>query len=314
MKANNSSVNIESQISQSKLKNRQVIKVIQVLSWIVTAIFLIALAWAIYQAVVNGNPLPVWAWLGIVALFAVAVGLGVMVIVYRGVAKEVGPFDFRPSSHLTGELKREVKHVEAGGASSLQVELDMLSGILQLTGGTPEALEASFTYDDADWQEPELEYAVDAAGLGKLVVEQKGTNRPAMRQGRCEWDVRLSQDLPLELHVKFGAGKADLKLAGLSLSRLQVEGGVGALVLDLSGEWGHSLEAMVRTGIGDTTLRLPQNAGVRLQSMVGFGSTHPAGLAWDGEAYTNAAYGKSPVTLEITVEGGMGKINFEQAG
>jgi hypothetical protein len=135
-----------------------------------------------------------------------------------------------------------------------------------------------------------------------------------MCQGRCEWDVRLSQDLPLELHVKFGAGKADLKLAGLSLSRLQVEGGVGALVLDLSGEWGHSLEAMVRTGIGDTTLRLPQNAGVRLQSMVGFGSTHPAGLAWDGEAYTNAAYGKSPVTLEITVEGGMGKINFEQAG
>ena len=48
--------------------------------------------------------------------------------------------------------------------------------------------------------------------------------------------------------------------------------------------------------------------------MVGLGSTHPHGLIWDGEAYTNAAYGKSPITLEITIQGGIGKIDFEQAG
>lgn len=288
-------------------------RVIQTLSRLVTLIFLVALIWAIYQAAVNGNPLPAWVWLGVVVLFAVAIGLGVAVVVYRGVAAQAGPFDFRPSSHVTGELKSETSRVEAGGANSLRAEIKMTQGVLELMGGAADVMEAGFTYDDADWKPPLVEYAVDAAGRGDLVVKQRATRRPAMRQGRSEWVIRLNPDLPTELNVRFGAGLADLRLAGLTLTRLRVESGVGELALDLSGEWKRSLEAFVKTGIGDTTLRLPQNAGVRVQSMVGLGSIQPHGLTWDGEAYTNALYGQAAVTLDITVEGGMGKLNLEQS-
>lgn len=97
----------------------------------------------------------------------------------------------------------------------------------------------------------------------------------------------------------------------MTLERLRVESGVGELVLDLSGEWKRSLAAYIKAGIGDTTLTLPQDAGVRIHSSVGMGSIQSYGLTWDGEAYTNALYGQSGVNLDITITGGIGKIKFE---
>ena len=310
----NSSTDSETHSPRMGLRNSQPMRIIRILSWAVTLVFLAALIWAIYQAVAEGNPLPIWAWLGLVAIIAAAIGLIVAVIVYRGVAEKTGPFDFRPSRHVAGNLRSEVQRVEAGSASSLRAEIKVLAGVMQIAGGAEEIMNGDFTYDDADWKPPRVGYAVDAAGQGDLVVEQLATHRPAMRQGRCEWVIRLNQDLPTELNVKFGAGKADLKLSGLTLTRLQVESGVGELDLDLSGEWGRSMEAFVKAGIGNTLIRLPQNAGVRVQSTVGLGSTHLHGLSWDGEAYVNAHYGLAPVALDLTVEGGMGKLTLVRTG
>lgn len=313
MKTINPSTERESNMSQTKLRNPQVMRLIQTLSRLVTLIFITALVYAIYQSVVNDNPLPVWAWLGMLTLFAVAIGLLVAVIVYRGVAEQVGPFDFRPSSRIVGELKSETRRVEADGADSLRAVIHMTQGNLQLTGGVADIMDADFTYDDADWKPPAVAYAVDADAQGELAVKQLAAHRPAMRQGRSEWVIRLNQDLPTDLDVKFGAGEADLKLGDMMLDRLRVESGVGELKLDLSGEWKRSMQAFIKAGIGDTLLRVPHNAGVRVRSSVGLGSIKPHDLTWDGEAYTNGLYGQTEVNLDITVEGGMGKINLELA-
>ena len=286
-------------------------KTVQALSWLVTLFFLVALAWAIYQAIFNGNPLPIWAWVGVAALLAVAIGLAIAVVVYRGVAKQVGPFDFQSTSHPVGEIRNEARYVEAIGASSLKADIEMLEGILRISDGATEVMDGGFSFDSADWKEPIVEYSVNDAGLGNLLMKQQATGRAAMRQGHCEWTIRLSQDLPMDLQVKIGAGEAHLDLVGIRLSRLRVEGGVGKLELDLRGEWKQSLDAFVKTGIGDAVLRLPKNVGVHIQSTVGFGSIHPNGLSRDGDDYINEQYGKSPVTLNIIIEGGIGKISLE---
>jgi N-terminal domain of toast_rack, DUF2154 len=295
---------------QNKHANQQLTQAIRYISWAVNLIFLLALIWALYQAFVTGNQLPAWAWLGVVALFAAAVGSMVTYIVYRGVVEQVGPLDFRPAVKVVGELKSETQRIEAGEANSLHAEIKMIQGVMQLMGGTAELLEATFTYDNADWKPPSVQYRVDGSGQGNMRVEQRDTHRPAMRPGRCEWLIRLNEDLATDLSVKFGTGKADLHLGNLTLTGLRVESGVGALVVDLSGELQQNLEAFIKSGIGDTTLRLPQNAGVRLHSTVDFGSLQQHGLTWDGEAYTNAAYGKSPITLDIVIESGMGKVTL----
>jgi len=317
MNTDDSSRDIGSWLSQKYFGDTQFVKAIRIVSWIVTAIFLVALIWTIYQAAVNGNPAPVWAWFAVVVLLAAAIGLATVVVVYKGVTDQTGPFDLRPSTRIAGELKSTTTRVEANGATSLRAEIHMAQGILQLAGGAVDALEADFTYDDADWKQPEVTYIVsahdvDKSAQGNLVLNQRATHRPAMRQGRAEWDIRLNQDLPTDLYVKFGAGKADLQLSGLTLTRLNIESGVGELTVDLSGEWKHSLQATVKAGIGDTVLRLPDNVGVRVQSTVSLGSVQPHGLTWDGQAYTNSLYGRAPVALEIIVTGGVGKLSLEQ--
>jgi hypothetical protein len=37
-----------------------------------------------------------------------------------------------------------------------------------------------------------------------------------------------------------------------------------------------------------------------------------SGLEWNGDSYVNAAYGRSEVTLNISVDGGVGEISIEQ--
>jgi hypothetical protein len=118
--------------------------------------------------------------------------------------------------------------------------------------------------------------------------------------------------LPTELKVKFGAGRALLRPTDLMLTRLRIESGVGKLVLDLSGKWQQSMEAFVKSGIGDTVLILPQTAGIRIETMVDLGSVHLHDLTWDGKAYTNGLYGVAPNNLEIAIEGGIGKLVIEE--
>lgn len=310
MKTQNFSTEIDERKSDHRIMRSQAAKYMRLFSWFITVIFLASLMWAIYQTVVYRNPLPTWVWLGVVVLFAVAAGLVVMVVVYRGVSREFGPFGLSPSSQAAGVLRSESRRVAADGAKTLQVEFKMTAGVLRLMGDTLDALDANFIYDDADWKPPQVDFAVNEDSQGNMLVEQKATGRPAMRPGRCEWDIRLNQSLPTELKVKFGAGKTDLRLANLQLTCLHVESGVGEVNVDLSGKLERNVMVFIKSGIGDTTLRLPKDVGVRIQSSMGIGSLRPHGLAWDGQAYTNNLYGKNTVTLDITIESGMGKISL----
>lgn len=295
-------------------RNPTFIKVIQLISWAFTFVFLVFLATAIFQAIVNGDPMPLWAWLGLLVVLAVVAGLAILYVVYRSMGKAGGGLAYAPSTRVTGELRNASKQVEAGGASSLRAEIRMAEGILHLQAGATSALDAAFAYDDADWKPPAVEYAVSDAGEGNLRVRQQRTNRPAMRQGRNEWTLRLNQELPTDLDVHFGAGKALLDLSALNLTGLRVDSGLGELTVDLSGYRQRNLKAAIKLGIGDTLLRVPRNAGVRVQSAVSLGSTDPEGLTWDGEAYTNALYAQGGPALDINVSGGMGKLTIEEAG
>ena len=311
MDSTTSSIDSDRPSDPVKRRNKTLLKAVQIVSWAFTAFFLLALAWAIYEAVVFGNPLPAWGWIGIIVLFAVAVGLIVAGVVYRSAVNESGPFDFSPSRPVAGKLVEETKHFDTGKASSLHAEIKMAEGILQVGSGGRTEVEVHFSYDDADWHPPQIEYLVDTAGLADLSIGQQATGRHAAHQGRCEWTLHMDNELSTDLSLKLGAGKANLQLGGLNLTQLRVDSGVGSLALDLTGEWKRSLSIYVKTGIGDTVLRLPQNAGVRIQTQVSLGSIKTHSLISDGEAYVNAAYGKSPVSLDIVLESGIGKVAIE---
>jgi len=213
------------------------------------------------------------------------------------------------SKARVGALQSESQSVEAGDAESVRVEMSMGAGDLEVTGGAEKLLEADFTYNVAKLK-PEVEYSD-----GTLVVWQPEAKGLPALQGitdyRNEWNLRLSNEVPMDLRVEMGAGTGDLQLAGLSLTGLDINAGAGEYTVDLSGDWAHDLDVSIETGATGIIVRLPSDVGARVTVEAGPHTVEAPGLTKDGEVYTNAAYGVSDVTLQIKIEAGVGQVNLE---
>lgn len=207
-----------------------------------------------------------------------------------------------------GPTEVETQTVERGDAESVRVDIDMGIGDLEVQGGTDELLDAEFTYNIADWK-PEVDYRANGA-QGRLTISQPGGNFEGVPDDniRYEWDLLLNEDVPMDMEVSLGVGGGYLDLSGLNLTDLDVETGVGETTVDLTGNWEESFNVRIRGGIGRVAVRLPDGVGVRVEPETGLGSIDVRGLIRDGDTYTNAAYGESEVSLDISVEGGIGEI------
>ena len=114
------------------------------------------------------------------------------------------------------------------------------------------------------------------------------------------------------MKIDMGAGRGEFRLAKVDLTRLELNIGAGQVNVDLTGERAKDLEAEIQGGVGQAVVKLPKNIGVVATVHGGLGSIDVHGLIKEDEKYVNAAYGKSPQTLRLTVEGGIGQIKLEQ--
>ena len=64
-------------------------------------------------------------------------------------------------------------------------------------------------------------------------------------------------------------------------------------------------------GVGEATVRLPSEVGVRVEARGGLGQINAEGLQKQGDSYANDAYGDSEVTLDVDIQGGVRQINLE---
>ena len=120
----------------------------------------------------------------------------------------------------------------------------------------------------------------------------------------------MSDAATSDLHVNIGAGGGKLRLGGLSLDDLEVDMGAGSVDADLSGDWKKNVDVQIRGGVGSATVHLPKNIGVEVDATSGIGSVLAPGMRKEGGSYVNDAYGKSPVAMHVTVEGGIGTIRL----
>jgi predicted membrane protein len=111
--------------------------------------------------------------------------------------------------------------------------------------------------------------------------------------------------------VQMGAGESDLDLDSLSLTGLSLQMGAGKTTVDLTGDYAQDFDASIKGGVGEATVLLPSEVGVRAKAAGGLGTINAEGLQQEGNSYVNDAYGESEVTLEVDVQGGIGEINLE---
>ena len=224
----------------------------------------------------------------------------------------MGACGVAPQRVEVGELRTEMRSVEVENAESVKVNLRLAVGELSVGGGAeePRLMEADFAYNVAAW-EPGVDYEV-VGDSGELSVHQRGlTEGIPTRDVRNEWDLRLNEEVPVDLTVQMGGGVGNLDLDNLALTGMNLNVGAGSTRVDLSGEWERDLSAIVRGGAGQLTVLLPSRMGVKVNAGTRLGRINAEGLQREGQAYVNDAYGGSDTTLEVEVTGGVGQINLE---
>ncbi len=179
--------------------------------------------------------------------------------------------DAREHTQAAAGAQTEQRVVERMGASSAVVQLAMGAGELEVSGGASgdQLLDATFVFSEPEWR-PEVDYQVDGTE-GRLEIRQGDTDRintdrfTSRINGRNEWTLRLSPELPLSLRVDMGAGRSQLGLRGLDLTALEVSKGAGQTEIDLSGDWRRDVAVTIEGGAGQLSLALPQSVGVRVE-------------------------------------------------
>jgi hypothetical protein len=199
------------------------------------------------------------------------------------------------------------------GIQSSEVRIRPGAGEVFVKGGDIGALmKAGFRYNRRHW-EPRVDF-FESGGRGRLIVERRRSRTFLLGRVRNTWDIELTNRIPLDLDFDFGAGEARLDLSGLRLRSLAIDMGVGELILDLTGDRSESLEASIDGGIGHATVLLPFEIGVRVRIDGGLGSIAAPGFTNNGHVYTNAAYGRTKVRIDLEINAGIGQIDLKMRG
>ena len=215
-------------------------------------------------------------------------------------------------TNTESEIIHEIKVIDKNGAKAVHASLEVLASNIKLSGGTKHLMMAGFVYNEPEWQ-PEITYNVsNRKGYLKL-IQPETNNMNIDDDTKYLWNIRLNEEIPLELDVFVGAGKAELLLGDLNLSSLKMKMGIGLSELDFRGDWTNSSDIHIKGGIGQITIIIPQNVGVHISIEQAFGSVDTEGLIkLSKNEYVNEAFEKSDITLNYTIESGLGAIEIKE--
>lgn len=123
---------------------------------------------------------------------------------------------------------------------------------------------------------------------------------------REEWDLDLTPNIPLDLSLEVGAVKGDIDLRKLKVRDFKMEIGAGDATVVFP-EAAGSTSAMVRGGVSNIVLEIPQGVGARIRSNLGVATLDlPKGrfVERDGYYVTNdfdSAQNKLDLRLDVGV-------------
>jgi len=210
-------------------------------------------------------------------------------------------------------LAVEQKSVALEGAEKLDVRVRMAAGQLTLAGGAAGAMDATFESSPRTWV-PDVTYSVEGTQAALRVTQPDVRDLEFFGDKHNEWDIKLASGVPVDLETEFGAGDTTLDLREVDVRDLLVQFGAGEATVDLSGDRTSDVVADIQGGVGELTLRVPQDVGVRISgSRDGVGDYDIGeGFTADGDDYVNDAWATSPVKIQVRLERGVGQVNVEQ--
>lgn len=205
-----------------------------------------------------------------------------------------------------GQMRDEPVSINLGNAERARVRLNIAAGELTLRGGSDQLLQGRFEYNVASWK-PAVSYT-SGADSDVTISEPNGGGH--LGHARNLWDLEINDKVLLDFELNCGAGKARLEMGDMNLQHVAVHMGAGEVNLDLRGTPSHDYDVRVQGGVGQATIYVPDQVGVRAEAHGGIGKIDVSGLENRGDHYENKLYGSSKVQVNLRVEGGIGQIRI----
>jgi hypothetical protein len=209
-------------------------------------------------------------------------------------------------------MRHVSRTVDLAGAKSVNANIDFPTGELIISGGAANLLEGEFDQGE-NVGGPKIVYE-HSGDEGTLAISRDQSHDHLSFPGHSDshWNLRFGGGVPLDLKIDMGAGRGDLHLRDLPVTKLLLNIGAGQVNADLTGDRKQDLSADIEGGVGQAQIRLPKNVGVIVEASGGIGSVDTHGLKKEGGRYVNDAYGKSPATIHLKVQGGIGNITLTE--
>jgi len=134
--------------------------------------------------------------------------------------------------------------------------------------------------------------------------------------GASETDITF--DAPNRVRMErlsLTAGAAEFEahsLGNARFDRLEFDGAIGDVLLDLSGQWDESATAAIRMGIGELTIRVPRDIGVRIERRSVLISLDAPGFEKTDSVYVTSNWDTAEVRLEIELKAAFGSVEVER--
>src|SRR4029077_12954252 len=136
---------------------------------------------------------------------------------------------------------------ERQNAKSVHISVESGAGQVTISGGSSRLLDADFSYGYS-FSSPQVAYKVES-GVGQLDISQDG-ERTHFGTTHNDWDLRISNDVPLTLKVDMGAGEGRFRLRDVQVTDLDLQIGAGHVDVDLTGARKQNLKAEIQGGVG----------------------------------------------------------------
>jgi len=135
-----------------------------------------------------------------------------------------------------------------------------------------------------------------------------------LQTGASESRLDVSAPNPIRMsHASMEVGAADFharNLGNLNTERLEVDAGVGRIVLDFRGSWQGDADVSVDMGLGALELRFPEGLGVKLIKDTFLTSLDSEGLVKRGKEFYSLDWEEAEHRVTVEVDAAFGSIDI----
>jgi hypothetical protein len=216
-----------------------------------------------------------------------------------------------------GETTSQIISHPIGDASSADVDINFGVGELEIMKTPDAGILMEGTLDITEDESLIKDYFIQN-GVAYLELESTGTQfYPSWLfddywdDYQRNWELNLTDDIPIDLSIDTGVGQAIIDLADIQLEDLNIDSGIGETRVYLPDSG--SFNAWISLGIGELVVYVPSDLLVRIHMDTGLGNNSISGdYIHSGSVYYSPGFDDTGEWVELYVDGGIGDVRVVQ--